>query len=176
MGCVLTAVQQETIMHKVVLTAVALAALSVSAVAQQGGMSGQSQTGQQMQPQSRALPDSSQALADYRISPQQLSSSQVRAIQQALEERGDSSVRVNGEWGPDTEAAVKNFQKSENMTSQSGELDFPTILALGLDPLSFGLAGAGETTRQAPREDAAQQRMPRMPEQNAPHSGGGQVR
>jgi len=163
-------------MHKAVLTAAVLAALSVSAVAQQGGMSGQSQTGQQMQPQSGVLTDSSQALAGYRISPQQLSSSQVRAIQQALEERGDSSVRINGEWGPDTEAAVKNFQKSENMISQTGELDFPTILALGLDPLSFGLAGAGETTGQAPREGAAQQRMLGTPEQAMPQSDGRQVK
>jgi peptidoglycan hydrolase-like protein with peptidoglycan-binding domain len=164
-------------MHKAMLTAAALAALSVAAMAQQGSLSGQSQTGQQMPPQSGALSDSSQALAGYRISPQQLSSSQVRAIQQALEDRGDRSVRVNGEWGPDTEAALKNFQKSENMISQTGELDFPTILALGLDPLSFGLAGADETTGQAPRGDAAQQqRAPGTPEQTVPHSGGRQVR
>jgi peptidoglycan hydrolase-like protein with peptidoglycan-binding domain len=155
-------------MHKAVLTAAALAALSVSAVAQQGGVSGQ--TGQQMQ--SQALPDSSQALAGYQISPQQLSSSQVREIQQALEDRGDSSVRVNGEWGPDTEAALKNFQKSENMISQTGQLDFPTLLALGLEPLSFGL-GASETTGQSPRgDDSQQQRMPGTPEQTLPGSGG----
>jgi peptidoglycan hydrolase-like protein with peptidoglycan-binding domain len=158
-------------MHKAVLTAAALAALSVSAVAQQSGMSGQ-----QMHPQSQVLPDSSQALAGYQISPQQLSSSQVREIQQALEDRGDSSVSVNGEWGPDTEAALRNFQKSENMISRTGQLDFPTLLALGLDPLSFGL-GASETTGQAPRGDALQQqRMLGMPEQTLPPSSGGHVR
>jgi peptidoglycan hydrolase-like protein with peptidoglycan-binding domain len=158
-------------MHKAVLTAAALAALSVSAVAQQGGMSGQ-----QMHPQSHALPDSQQALTAYQISPQQLSASQVREIQQALEDRGDSSVRVNGEWGPDTEAAIKNLQKSENMISQTGQLDFPTLLALGLDPLSFGL-GASETTGQAPQGDASQQqRMPGTPEQTLPPSSGGHVK
>jgi peptidoglycan hydrolase-like protein with peptidoglycan-binding domain len=161
-------------MHKAILTAAALAALSVSAVAQQSGMSGQ--TGPQMHPQSETLPGSSQALAGYQISPQRLSSSQVREIQQALEDRGDSSVRVNGEWGTDTEAALKNFQKSENMISQTGQLDFPTLLALGLDPLSFGLAGANETTGQAPRGDAPQQRMPGMPEQTLPQGSGGHVR
>ena len=157
-------------MHKAVLTAAALGALSVSAVAQQGGM-----TEQQMHPQSQALQDSPQALTGYQISPQQLSSSQVREIQQALEDRGDSSVSVNGEWGPDTEAALKSFQKSENMISQTGQLDFPTLLALGLDPLSFGL-GASETTGQAPRGDALQQRMPGMPEQTLPPNSGGHVR
>src|SRR6266852_1334398 len=161
-------------MHKAVLTAATLAALSVSAMAQQGGPSGQ--TGQQMHPQSHALPDSLQALAGYQISPQQLSSSQVREIQQALEDRADSSVRVDGEWGPDTEAAIKNFQKSENMISQTGELNFPTILALGLDPLSFGLAGASETTGQALRGDASQeqQRTHDTPEQTLAQSSGGQ--
>jgi len=164
-------------MHKAVLTAAALAALSVSAVAQQGSVTGQSETGQQVQPQSRTLPDPSQALARYQISPQQLTSSQVREIQQALGDRGDSSVRADGEWGPDTEVALKNFQKSENMISQTGELDFPTILALGLDPLSFGLAGASETTGQALRGGASeQQRMPGTPEQILPQSSGEQVR
>ena len=100
-----------------------------------------------MQPQSPAF---SRFAAGFEISPQQLSSSQVRAIQQALEEWGEEHVRVDGEWGADTEAALKNFQKSENMITQTGEVDLPTIVALGLDPLSFGLAGASETTGQAP--------------------------
>ena len=137
-------------MHKAVLIAVAMAALSVSAVAQQGDISEQSPPGHQAQPQSPAFPGSPPALAGYQISPQQLSSSQVRAIQQALEEWGEEDVRVDGEWGADTEAALKNFQKSENMITQTGEVDLPTIVALGLDPLSFGLAGASETTGQAP--------------------------
>ena len=159
-------------MHKAVLTAAAVAALSVSAVAQQSGMSGQ-----QINPQSYALPDSQQALTGYQISPQQLGASQVREIQQALETKGDSSVRVDGEWGPDTEAALKNFQKSENMISQTGELDISTIMALGLDPLSFGLAGTSETTGQAPRSSAPQQqRMQGTPEQTMPQNGGKQAR
>jgi peptidoglycan hydrolase-like protein with peptidoglycan-binding domain len=160
-------------MHRAVLTAAALAALSVSAMAQQGG----GQTGQQMHPQSHNLPDSSQALAGHQISPQQLSSSQVREIQQALEDRGDNTVRVNGEWGPDTEAALQNFQKSENMISQTGQLDFQTLLALGLDPLSFAQAGGSETTGQAPRADGSQQqRMPGTPEQTLPSGSGGHIR
>ena len=107
-------------MHKLILTAATVAALSASAAAQQGGISEQSQAGQQAQSQSRALPSASQVLAGHLISPQQLSSSQVREIQQALEDRGDGSVRVDGEWGPDTDEAIKNFQKSENMIPQTG--------------------------------------------------------
>jgi len=159
-------------MHKLILTAAAVAALSVSAAAQQGGIGEQSQPGQQTQPQSRTLPRSSQALAGYLISPEQLSSSQVREIQQALADRIDGSVRVDGEWGPDTEAAIQNFQRSQDMNSQAGELDFPTISALGLDPLSFGLAGTDETTGQAPGDGASQpQRMQGAPEQIIPQNG-----
>jgi peptidoglycan hydrolase-like protein with peptidoglycan-binding domain len=139
----------------------------VSAAAQQGGISEQSE--QQTQPQSGTLPTAPQALARYLVSPQQLSASQVREIQQALEDRGDSSVRVDGEWGPDTEAAIKNFQKSENMISQTGELDLPTLSALGLDPLGFGPAGASETTGQAPGDGTLQ--MPSPPKPLIPQSG-----
>ena len=159
-----------------ILTAAALAALSVSAAAQQqGGISGQSQTGQQMEPQSGSLLGSSQALAGHRILPQRLNTSQVREIQQALKDRGERSVRVNGEWGSETEAALQNFQKSEDITSQAGELDAPTIAALGLDPSSFGLLGISETTGQAPQGGASQQ-MQGAPEQTIPQSGGGRTR
>lgn len=167
-------------MHKAIPAALALAALSGPAVAQQSGLNGQSPTGQQMQPQSRTSPDSSdssQVLAGYQISPQQLSSTQVRQIQQALEARGHSAVRVNGEWGPDTAAALRDFQRSQNMNSQAGALDLPTIMALGLDPSSFGLAGASETTGQAPRGDGApQQQMQGMPQPPMPQNGGRQAR
>src|SRR5215813_9594664 len=154
-------------MHKAVLIAVAMAALSVSTVAQQGDISGQSPPGHRAQPQSPAFPGSPPA--GYQISPQQLSSSQVRAIQQALEEWGEEDVRVDGQWGADTEAALKNFQESENMIRQTGEVDLPTIVALGLDPLSFGLAGGSETTGQAPdRATSPPQPLPGSPTQTAP--------
>jgi len=165
-------------MHKAILAALAVAALSGPAAAQQSSVNGQS-PGQQMQPQSPTSPDSSdssQVLADYQISPQQLNASQVRQIQQALEARGHSAVRVNGKWGPDTQAALMDFQKSQNMNSQTGELDLPTIMALGLDPSSFGLAGARETTGQAPHGDGAsqQQQMQGMPQHPMPQNGGRQ--
>src|SRR5258708_25078290 len=104
-------------MHKAVLTAAAVAALSVSAVAQQSGMSGQ--TGPQMHSQSPTLPDSSQAMAGYHNSPQQLSSSPVREIQHAPEDRGGSNRRVNREGGAGTHAALKNFQKTEDISFQN---------------------------------------------------------
>jgi peptidoglycan hydrolase-like protein with peptidoglycan-binding domain len=162
----------ETIMRKAVLTALVLAAISGLAVAQEGDLSGQSSTGQPIQLPSPASPDSSDS-SQLSISPQQLNSSQVRDLQQALKAKGHRAVRVDGEWGPDIEAAVKNFQKSQNMVSQTGALDLPTIAALGLDPLSFGLTG--ETTGKAPRS-VSQQQQRQGTSQPMPQNGGRQAR
>jgi hypothetical protein len=171
-------------MHKSILAAVAAAALFAPAVAQQINMNGQSQTGQeqpmQLQPmQPQPIQGSSQALAGPSISPQLLGTSQIRDIQQALEARGAHAMRVDGQWGPDVEAAIRNFQKSENLISQNGELDPLTLMALGLNPMSFGLSGSPETTGQAIRDNAApQERMqdrmqdrPDQPVREQPLSG-----
>jgi hypothetical protein len=134
-------------MYKAILTAAAVVALSAPAVAEQINQNGQqqSQTGQAAQPQSRTVPASPQIRAGQPISPQLLNSRQVREIQQALESRRAGAVRVDGEWGPDVDAALRNFQRSENLISQNGEIDALTLSALGLNPLSYGLS-ASETT------------------------------
>jgi peptidoglycan hydrolase-like protein with peptidoglycan-binding domain len=146
-------------MYKAVLVAAAAAALVAPAVAQQMNMNGQSQTNGPSQngQEPLAQPEASQPLASHAIAPELLSPHQIRDIQQALEARGAPSMRVDGQWGPDIEAAIRNFQKSENMISQSGELDPLTLMALGLNPLSFGLSGTSETTGQAVRDNAPSQ-------------------
>lgn len=144
-------------MHKAVLSAVAAAALFAPALAQQIPIKGPSRFGQEMQQELLPVPGASQATAGHAISPQLLSSAQVRDIQRALEARGANAIRVDGEWGPDVEAALRDFQKSENMISQNGELDSLTLMALGLDPLGFGLSGTTETTGQAARDGASPQ-------------------
>jgi peptidoglycan hydrolase-like protein with peptidoglycan-binding domain len=169
---VLTAANRRHFMHKAVLAAVAAAALFAPAVAQQmdqhpmdSGQSqnGQSQSGQEPQAQ-QLIPGLPQALAGRAIAPELLSARQIRDIQQALEARGARSIRVDGQWGADIEAAIRNFQQTENMIAQNGELDPLTLMALGLNPMSFGLSGMGETTGQAVRDGAA----PREPMQEAP--------
>ncbi len=162
-------------MHKLILAVAAMAALCVPAVAQEGGASGQSQNGQHMQPQP-GISSGAQTRAGQEVSPQQLSTSQVREIQQALDKKGEK-VRVDGKWGPDTEAALKKFQQSQNMSAQRGELDSSTIMALGLEPSGFGLAGTSETTGQAPRGNSQQRTPPspqNMPQQTPPQGGNGQ--
>jgi hypothetical protein len=169
--------QQETSMYKAVLVAVAAAALVAPAVAQQmdmngqqSGMNGPSQNGQEP----LAQPEASQPLASHAIAPELLSTHQIRDIQQALEARGAPAMRVDGQWGPDIEAAIRNFQKSENMISQNGELDPLTLMALGLNPLSFGLSGTGETTGQAVRDNGPPQEPVQELPERAPIPGGDQ--
>jgi hypothetical protein len=62
---------------------------------------------------------------------------------------------VDGKWGPETEAALKDFQKSKNMPS-NGQLDAMTMTALGLTPSDFGTAGNHGTTGQAPPSSSSQ--------------------
>ena len=147
-------------MHKSLLAAVAAAALFAPAVAQQIN----TQTGQDQQMQPQPIQGASQALAGQSISPQLLGTNQIRDIQQALEARGAHAMRVDGQWGPDVETAIRNFQKSENLISQNGELDPLTLMSLGLNPMSFGLSGSAETTGQAIRDNAT----PREPAQDVP--------
>jgi peptidoglycan hydrolase-like protein with peptidoglycan-binding domain len=160
-------------MRKTILAAVAAAALCAPAAAQQINMNGQPETELGPQP----FQGSAQALTGRPLSPQLLSAHQIRDIQQALGARNDHEIRVDGQWGPDMEAAIRDFQKSENLISQNGELDPLTLMALGLDPLSFGLSGASETTGQAARDNAAReqtQELQEPPVRELPLSGGGQ--
>jgi peptidoglycan hydrolase-like protein with peptidoglycan-binding domain len=152
-------------MHRPILAALAAAALFAPALAQQINMNGQSRPGQEKKQQSLPISGASRTAASLAISPQLLSSRQVRDIQQALVTRGANSIRVDGEWGPGVEAALRDFQKSENLISQNGEPDSLTLMALGLDPLGFGLSGASWTTGQAVRDGAApRERKQDMPE------------
>jgi peptidoglycan hydrolase-like protein with peptidoglycan-binding domain len=154
-------------MHRTILAAVAAAALAAPAVAQQSNPNGQHelmpQAGQDHAQQLRPAQEEMQAQAGRPLAPEQLNAHQILDIQKALEARGARSIRQDGQWGPDIEAAVRNFQQTENLITQNGQLDPLTLIALGLNPLSFGLS-ANETTGQAARDDA----MPQEQRQEAP--------
>jgi peptidoglycan hydrolase-like protein with peptidoglycan-binding domain len=160
-------------MHRAVLAAVVAAGLFAPAAAQQINTNGQPvQTGQEPQTQSRPIPGPPQTAQGRAILPELLSVREIRDIQHALAARGTHSIRVDGQWGPDVEAAIRNFQKSENMISQNGELDALTLIALGLNPLAFGLSGTSETTGQAVRDNPVPpERMHQAPEQPLLHGG-----
>jgi hypothetical protein len=157
-------------MRRVILSTIAAVALCAPAFAQQtnaGPQTGKQPPQVQNQPatQSRSQPQSGQnvANAQQQISPQRLSTTVrdiqpalVRDIQQALDKMGFKAGRVDGKWGPQTEAALKDFQKSKNMPS-NGQLDAMTTTALGLNPSDFGTAGNPGTTGQAPPSSSQSQ-------------------
>src|SRR5579864_3219897 len=108
-------------MRRLIIASVAVAALCTPAVAQQSNSG--SQAGQQFQQAQNQQPATQQnqqnpgnqsgqnfAAAQQRISPERLSATQVRDIQQGLDKMGFRVGRVDGKWGPETEMALKNFQ------------------------------------------------------------------
>lgn len=59
------------------------------------------------------------------------SDSTVRNAQAALNDKGYSVGSVDGQWGPNTQNAVRQFQADKGLT-QSGTLDSSTLAALGV--------------------------------------------
>lgn len=56
----------------------------------------------------------------------------VRSAQAALNQQGYSVGSVDGQWGPNTQSAVRQFQADRGLT-QSGTLDAATLAALGVN-------------------------------------------
>jgi peptidoglycan hydrolase-like protein with peptidoglycan-binding domain len=74
---------------------------------------------------------------------QALSSDQVRQVQQALKDKGHDVGAIDGQWGPKTQNALKEYQQAQGM-SASGELDSQTLSSLGVSGSAVGSPGAGE--------------------------------
>lgn len=62
----------------------------------------------------------------------ELSKDQKKQLQRELQNRGHYQGEIDGIIGPQTRAALKEFQEQQNLTS-SGEADQQTLSALGLD-------------------------------------------
>jgi peptidoglycan hydrolase-like protein with peptidoglycan-binding domain len=159
-------------MRKLLFASVAAAALSVPAVAQSVNKSNDLQSPPQHQmsnPQSatpsrqttgsESSKQQSQKLNDQQaqnsIDPSQLSSQQIRQIQQSLDKHGFKAGHADGKWGPETEKAVKDFQQKQNMQA-SGQLDQQTLQALGVNMTAQGPnthSQGPSTTGQGSNED-----------------------
>jgi peptidoglycan hydrolase-like protein with peptidoglycan-binding domain len=70
------------------------------------------------------------------ISPQEMSRSDIRQVQRALDKDGFKAGRADGRWGPETQGAVKQFQQSKQLQA-TGQLDQQTVADLGLDASRF---------------------------------------
>lgn len=64
------------------------------------------------------------------VDAQQLSSNQVQDVQQSLKDQG-FTVAVDGVWGPNTQAALREFQQANSLDA-SGTLDQSTMTALNV--------------------------------------------
>lgn len=60
------------------------------------------------------------------------SDSTVRNAQAALNNQGYNAGAVDGQWGPNTQSAVRRFQADRGL-AQSGTLDGATLNALGMN-------------------------------------------
>ncbi len=57
----------------------------------------------------------------------------VRNVQQALNDKGYDPGPIDGQWGPNTEDAVRRFQQASGLP-QTGHLEGSTLAALGVAP------------------------------------------
>ena len=68
-----------------------------------------------------------------------------KEIQQSLADKGYFGGPVNGAWGPDSVAALKRFQRDQNI-GDDGKLGSLSLMALGLGPKR----GAGAAEKPEP--------------------------
>jgi peptidoglycan hydrolase-like protein with peptidoglycan-binding domain len=90
----------------------------------------QPQTKQQQTSQTQ--PPKQQQTAQDNQTQQNLPRREIRQAQQALNKDGFKVGRADGRLGPETEAAIKQFQQSKQI-QPSGQLDQQTMADLGLD-------------------------------------------
>jgi peptidoglycan hydrolase-like protein with peptidoglycan-binding domain len=70
------------------------------------------------------------------VSPVTLSDpTDVRTIQNRLRQLGHYNGPADGVWGPDTQIAMENFQRSRGL--DAGQVNVATISAMGLNPNAF---------------------------------------
>ena len=58
-------------------------------------------------------------------------------IQSALATRGYLKSEPNGQWGPESQEALKRFQQEQNLRA-TGKLDSLSLISLGLGPKRAG--------------------------------------
>jgi peptidoglycan hydrolase-like protein with peptidoglycan-binding domain len=97
------------------------------------------------------------------------SASVVRRVQQTLTHRGFKAGPVDGQLHAATQAALRQFQKSENL-EDTGRLNDRTLAALGIVPES-GLQRAAVPPDPAPGVREAQQRLNQLGYNAGPEDG-----
>src|SRR5439155_18621641 len=93
----------------------------------------------------------------------------MKAVQQALKDKGHDPGPIDGRMGPKTQAALKDFQKAEGI-KESGRLDSDTMAKLGVQGMS-GSAGTSSPSA-SPATDKATSGGSASPSPSAPSSSG----
>ena len=75
-------------------------------------------------------------------------SGEVKAVQQALKDKGHDPGAVDGKMGPKTQAALRDFQSKEGLKA-SGRLDTETMSKLGVEAKAGASATGSSTTPSA---------------------------
>ncbi len=83
-----------------------------------------------------------------------MSQDTIRQVQQALQQAGMYRARVDGVWGPATEAAVRSYQQKHNLNA-SGELDSDTLASLNLGNATRTTAASQPPTSDQPATTSA---------------------
>ncbi len=143
-------------MKRLLFALAATSALTLPAFAQQAAQpnqsSGQMQITQPQYLQANGQYMQNQAGAQTQpISPRSLSSSDVRNIQVALNKKGFDAGHVDGDWGPHTRHALRDFQRYQGLAN-SGQLDQQTLSALGVNVAeanNTGMNGQGQSMAQS---------------------------
>ncbi|MGE5102749.1 MAG: peptidoglycan-binding domain-containing protein [Deltaproteobacteria bacterium] len=97
--------------------------------------SGQSQSAQSPSSSTSSNTSAQQSDQSGASSTQAQNSQTVRDVQQALKQKGFEVGAVDGQMGPETQSALREFQQSQGLP-QSGNLDQQTLTALGVNAAS----------------------------------------
>jgi peptidoglycan hydrolase-like protein with peptidoglycan-binding domain len=81
----------------------------------------------------------SQSYAASPATAPELTPDMIRSVQQNLQQGGLYHGRVDGVWGPSTQAAVRTYQQQHNMNA-TGQLDQATLAAMNLGPAQSNAA------------------------------------
>lgn len=73
----------------------------------------------------------------------------IRSVQQTLQQDGMYRGRVDGVWGPGTQAGVRSFQQQHNL-SATGQLDQPTLAAMNMPGNQSSAPGNGAPNYNPP--------------------------
>ena len=75
-----------------------------------------------------------------------------KEIQQALASKGYFHGEPNGEWGADSQDAMRRFQAEQNLTAD-GKLSSMSLIALGLGPKRLSAQSHSQPAPQPPKPE-----------------------